>query len=74
MSAATASLSLAAVCLGMQKGFMPCGLNSDQPDPNCALDLIVGQPRRAPIGTALIQAMSLGGTVCSLVLRKTTEG
>ena len=73
MSAATASLSLAAVCLGMQKSFMPCGLNSDQPDQAGALDLIVGRPRRAPIDTALINAMSLGGTVCSLVLRRSVE-
>ena len=70
MSAATAPLSLAAVCLGMHKGFMPCGLNSDQPNPYHALDLIVGQPRQAPTGTALIQAVSLGGAVCSLVVRK----
>ena len=64
-SAVTPAASAAAVALGMHDGFMPWAPGEP---PDARLDLLTAPRRQAP-RTAIINALSLGGTNGSLVLK-----
>ncbi len=54
LGAAGGAAELAVSVLGMQKGVVPATLNYDQPDPECAVNVITNsQPQRAPTALAL---------------------
>ncbi len=62
MSAA-AMLQVAATALSIQDQLLPPTLNLDSPDPECDLDYVPNNARRARIRKALVHAHSLGGIV-----------
>jgi 3-oxoacyl-(acyl-carrier-protein) synthase len=69
-SAVTGAASLCAVLLGMQEGFLPAGTDYLDADPDCDLDVIVGEPRPAQLELALVNAVSCGGSNVSMVVRR----
>jgi 3-oxoacyl-(acyl-carrier-protein) synthase len=69
-SAALGSVAATAGLMGMQCGFLPAGTNYEVPDPECAVDLVAGAPRRQHYDTFLVNSASLGGSNASVVFRR----
>ncbi|MEU9376986.1 ketosynthase chain-length factor [Streptomyces sp. NPDC048255] len=63
-----ASLDLAAAFLSIRDGVIPPTVHT-QPCPDYPLDLVVGQPRQAPVRTALVLARGSGGFNSAMVVR-----
>jgi 3-oxoacyl-[acyl-carrier-protein] synthase II len=68
--AAGGSLQVVASCLTLQHGVIPPTINYDTPDPNCDLDYVPNQARKARVRTLLVHAHGTGGTDSALVLGK----
>jgi 3-oxoacyl-[acyl-carrier-protein] synthase II len=68
--AAGGSLQIVASCLTLQHGVIPPTINYDTPDPDCDLDYVPNQARKARIRTLLVHAHGTGGTDSVLVLGK----
>ena len=61
----------AAICaLALRDGVLPPTINLDDPDPDCDLDYIPHEARRASIEYAMSNSFGFGGTNAALVLRK----
>ncbi len=56
--------------LSMQNGILPPTINQDTPDPECDLDYIPNQPRKADIRCAITNSFGFGGTNASILFRK----
>jgi 3-oxoacyl-[acyl-carrier-protein] synthase II len=52
----------------LETGILPPTINLLSPDPECALDHVAGEARRAPIRVALSNSFGFGGTNACLVL------
>jgi len=61
--------SLATV-LTLHHGLIPPTINYDEPDPECDLDYVPNNARRAEVGVALTNSFGFGGTNATLVFRK----
>ena len=60
----------AVICtLAIRDGVMPPTINYQHPDPNCDLDYIPNQARRAPVDIALSNSLGFGGHNATLILR-----
>ena len=60
----------AAVCaLAIRDGLAPVNANLDQPDPECAVNLVRGQSQRRPIRAALSNSFGFGGSNSCLTFR-----
>jgi 3-oxoacyl-[acyl-carrier-protein] synthase II len=68
--AAGGSLQIVSSCLTLQYGVIPPTINYDTPDPNCDLDYVPNQARKARVRTLLVHAHGTGGTDSALVLGK----
>jgi 3-oxoacyl-[acyl-carrier-protein] synthase II len=66
--AAGGSLQVVASCLTLQHGIIPPTINYDTPDPDCDLDYVPNQARKARVRTLLVHAHGTGGTDSALVL------
>jgi 3-oxoacyl-[acyl-carrier-protein] synthase II len=66
--AAGGSLQIVASCLTLQHGVIPPTINYDTPDPDCDLDYVPNQARKARARTILVHAHGTGGTDSALVL------
>jgi 3-oxoacyl-[acyl-carrier-protein] synthase II len=56
--------------LSLHDGVMPPTANYEYPDPECELDCVSREPRRAEIRAALSNSFAFGGVNVSLVFRK----
>jgi 3-oxoacyl-(acyl-carrier-protein) synthase len=65
-----ASLDVATALLAMRDGVVPPTINVSRPAAGCELNLVMAEPRRMEINTALINARGFGGFNSALVLRK----
>jgi 3-oxoacyl-[acyl-carrier-protein] synthase II len=72
MGAAGAVSALAAV-LTLHHGIIPPTINHDHPDPQCDLDYVPNQARRAQVNTALINAFGFGGQNVALAIKRYTS-
>jgi 3-oxoacyl-[acyl-carrier-protein] synthase II len=72
MGAAGAISALAAV-LTMHEGVIPPTINHDHPDPQCDLDYVPNQPRRAQTNAAIVNAFGFGGQNVTLVMKRYTS-
>lgn len=66
---ASGAFQTAAAALAMQHGLIPPTHNLEDPDPECDLDLVIGEPRPATIRHALITSYGYGGVNAYLLLR-----
>ncbi|MCB0210653.1 MAG: beta-ketoacyl-ACP synthase II [Anaerolineae bacterium] len=66
---AAGALSAIAAVKGMQEGYIPPTINLDTPDPDCDLDYVPNEPRRAEINAAMVNGFGFGGQNASLVLK-----
>ena len=65
----SAILNMAAL-LALTRGVVAPTLNLEDPDPACDLDYVPLEPRINDVRTALVAAMSFGGTHSAAVLRR----
>jgi|TARA_B100000315_G_scaffold256536_1_gene302674 3-oxoacyl-[acyl-carrier-protein] synthase II len=56
--------------LSIQNGTVPPTINQDTPDPECDLDYVPNQPRKADIRCAITNSFGFGGTNASILFRK----
>lgn len=56
--------------LAMDRGMSPPTINYDEADPDCDLDYVSNQPRKADIKVALSNSFGFGGTNATLAFRK----
>jgi len=64
----------AAVCaLAIRHGIAPVNAHHRQLDPECAVNLVLGESRRMPIRVALSNSLGFGGSNSTLVLRHPEE-
>ena len=67
---ATGSAGIAAALLALNKGILPPTINLDVPDPDCDLDYVPNEARRADVNTALCNCIGFGSKNSAIVLRK----
>lgn len=67
---ATAGVELVTTILAIQKGEIPPSRNLDDPDPECPLNFVLGQPLKKDVKIALKNSFAFGGTNSVIVLRK----
>ncbi len=65
---ACGAAGLAAALLALQEGFIHPTLNLDEPDPECDLDYVPHQGRRAHVRVALVNCLSFGSKNAALVV------
>jgi len=68
--AAGGLLGVGAALLSLHDGTVPPTLNHEDPDPECDLDYVPRESRLNDINTALVTAISFGGTHSATVLRR----
>jgi len=67
---AAGGLETAICALAVYHQTMPPTINYENPDPECALDFVPNEARRAPIRYALNNSFGFGGTNGSLILKR----
>jgi nodulation protein E len=67
---AAAALECLATVLALRDNFLPPTANFNEPDPECALDIVANCSRRAEVEYALSNSFAFGGLNAVLVLRK----
>lgn len=67
---ASGALEAIACVLALQHGWLPPTINYETPDPECDLDYVPNQARRAAIKTALSNSFGLGGQNACLILKR----
>jgi 3-oxoacyl-[acyl-carrier-protein] synthase II len=67
---AAGALSAIAAVKAMHKGFIPPTINLDVPDPDCDLDYVPNEPRKAKVNIAMANGFGFGGQNASIVLKK----
>ena len=71
--AAAGAVEVAACALAIHHGEMPVNANYREPDPDCALNLVVGAPRRQHVRMAMSNSFGFGGSNSCVVLRHPDE-
>jgi nodulation protein E len=67
---AAAALECLATIVALRDGILPPTANFNEPDPECGLDVIPNQARRAEVEWALSNSFAFGGLNAVLALRK----
>ena len=67
--AASGSLEAIATTLALVEQTLPPTINYETPDPECDLDYVPNQARKAPLKTALSNSSGIGGNNASVILR-----
>jgi 3-oxoacyl-[acyl-carrier-protein] synthase II len=70
---AAGAMEATAVLLSMQRGMMLPTANFQNPDPDCAIDVVPKPGRRAEIRIAMSNSFAFGGANAVLIFRKPTE-
>src|SRR6185436_18449340 len=69
LGAAGAISAIAAIC-AIRDGMIPPTINYQTPDPNCDLDYVPNEARKAPVRTAIINGFGFGDQNAVAVLRR----
>lgn len=67
---AAGGVEFAACCLAIEQDIIPPTINYDNPDPECDLDYVPNQARKAKVNTALSNSLGFGGHNATICLRK----
>lgn len=67
---AAGSISLVANFKAIETGIIPPTINLETPDPQCDLDFVPCEARRAPVDIAMSNAFGFGGQNASIVVRR----
>jgi 3-oxoacyl-[acyl-carrier-protein] synthase II len=67
---AAGALSAMAAALTMHEGIIPPTINQERPDPECDLDYVPNQARRAEVNVALVNAFGFGGQNVVLAMKR----
>ncbi len=67
--AAAGAVEVVICALAVDRGQMPVNANYRVPDPDCDLNLVLGQPRRQRVRMALSNSFGFGGSNSCVVLR-----
>jgi 3-oxoacyl-[acyl-carrier-protein] synthase II len=73
MLGAAGGVEAAFSILALEEGVIPPTINLDNPDPDCDLDYVPHEARKASIKTVLSNSFGFGGTNGSLIFRKYEE-
>lgn len=71
--AAAGAVEAAVCCLAIRDGVAPVNANYNNPDPDCDVNLVTGEPQHGKIRAALTNSLGFGGSNSSLVFRNPTE-
>lgn len=71
--AAAGAVEAAVCCLAIRDSVSPVNANYRNPDPECDVNLVVGEPRSGKIRAALTNSLGFGGSNSSLVFRNPGE-
>jgi len=67
---ASGALEAIACTLAIQNGWLPPTINYETPDPECDLDYVPNQARKARVEATLSNSFGLGGQNACLVLKR----
>ncbi|WP_101066571.1 beta-ketoacyl-[acyl-carrier-protein] synthase family protein [Roseovarius salinarum] len=67
---ATGAVELLACIMAVRDGIVAPTIGYDEPDPECALDVVPNEAREAPVEVALSNAFAFGGLNAVLALRR----
>ncbi|MEM7697502.1 MAG: beta-ketoacyl-[acyl-carrier-protein] synthase family protein [Verrucomicrobiota bacterium] len=65
--AAAGAVEAGVCCLAIRDSIAPVNANYGTPDPNCEVNLVIGDPAELPIRAALSNSLGFGGSNSSLV-------
>ena len=71
--AAAGAVEAAVCCLAIRDSISPVNANYENPDPDCDVNLVVGEPKPGRIRAALTNSLGFGGSNSSLVFRNPEE-
>jgi 3-oxoacyl-(acyl-carrier-protein) synthase len=71
--AAAGAVEVVMCALAIRHGEMPVNANYREPDPDCALNLVVGEPRRQRVRMTLSNSFGFGGSNSCVALRHPDE-
>ena len=69
-SGSASACAVLVAAASIRDGFVPPVAGLDDPDPDLGLNLVVGEARRAPVPSVLVDALGTGGSCAALVLRR----
>lgn len=67
---AAGAVELIATVLTMNNGIIPPTINYEVPDPECDLDYVPNQARKAPVNVAMSESFGFGGHNAVLIVKK----
>ncbi|MEA3493571.1 MAG: beta-ketoacyl-ACP synthase II [Candidatus Margulisiibacteriota bacterium] len=67
---AAGAVEMIATVLTINNGIIPPTINYEVPDPECDLDYVPNQARKAPVNTAISESFGFGGHNAVLVVKK----
>jgi 3-oxoacyl-[acyl-carrier-protein] synthase II len=67
---ASGASGLSAVLFAMREGLIPPTLNLQDPDPECDLDYVPLEPRRADVGVAMVNCIGFGSKNSALIVAR----
>jgi nodulation protein E len=68
--AAAGALEMIVTALALKHGLIPPTMNYDEEDPDCVVDCVPGEARRADIGVAMSNSFAFGGLNAVLMARR----
>jgi 3-oxoacyl-[acyl-carrier-protein] synthase II len=70
LGSASGAIETVYAVLALCQGLLPPTINYEHPDPDCALDLVLNQPREKQIAAALSINQGIGGQCTALMFKK----
>ena len=69
---ASGALEAVVAALAITNGILPPTINYETPDPNCDLDYVPNQPRKADVENVMSNSFGFGGHNATLILSRYT--